>query len=50
MLEDVDDTLIMQGAELREKFVGTVLWDIFDFITFGVFEKKKSKEDQEKAE
>ena len=35
---------------MREKFVGTVLWDVFDFLTFGVFEKKKDKSDQAKAD
>ena len=29
--------------ELRQKFVGTIAWDVFDFITFGVFENKKNK-------
>lgn len=25
-----------------EKFIGTLLWDVFDLLSFGVFEKKPS--------
>ena len=27
----------------KNKFVGTVLWTTFDFLTFGVFEKNSTK-------
>ncbi len=28
---------------MKEKFIGTIAWDVFDFVTFGVFENKKNK-------
>ena len=30
----------------KNKFVGTVLWTTFDFLTFGVFEKNAKKNNQ----
>jgi hypothetical protein len=30
----------------KNKFVGTVMWTTFDFLTFGVFEKNATKNNQ----
>lgn len=31
-----------QQSATDEKFLGTLIWDIFDLLSFGVFEKKPS--------
>jgi len=30
------------NQQTDEKFIGTLLWDVFDLLSFGVFEKKPS--------
>ena len=43
-----------QAAEgVQQKFIGNLLWDAFDLITFGAFErrgtqKKKEQEDKDR--
>lgn len=45
-----------QAAEgAQQKFIGNLLWDAFDLITFGAFEKrgaqkKKEQEDKDRQE
>lgn len=36
------EAIMASGSASDEKFVGTLLWDIFDLLSFGVFEKKPS--------
>lgn len=32
----------IMSQQSDEKFLGTLLWDVFDLLSFGVFEKKPS--------
>lgn len=45
---DVQHSGIANAIKLnhKNKFVGTVLWTTFDFLTFGVFEKNAKKNNQ----
>ena len=36
-----DDTFVQ--VDSSQQFIGNVLWDAFNLITFGAFEKKKTK-------
>ena len=45
---DMQNSGIANAIKLnhKNKFVGTVLWTTFDFLTFGVFEKNAKKNNQ----
>ena len=31
------------ASKTKDKFIGTILWDTFDVVTFGAFEKAKNE-------